>query len=304
MMPFIILNVCLAAGFTFGKAALTYMHPLLFIALRMIIAGMFLVGYQYFAKKEDLAIKAKDRGLFAGICFLHIYVSYSLEYLALQYVSASKASLLFNLSPFFSAFFAYIWSYEIMTPYKWLGLAIGFIGMLPIMVESSITEAMSGMIGFLSYAELMLLGSIASAAIGWILMRKLVHGSNYSPITINGLSMFTGGCLAFVSSLFYEGMPQILIEGPYAWLIAFFYVGLLILLCNVISYNLYAFLLKRYTATFLSFTSFTTPLFAALLAAIFFKELPSQWFFVSVVVVGIGLYIFYKEETRLEQIRA
>lgn len=302
MIPFLILNMCLAAGFTFGKAALSYMNPLLFIACRMIIAGVFLGGYQYFAKKEALAIKAKDVWLFAGICFLHIYVSYSLEYIALQYVSAAKACLLFNLSPFFSAFFASIGSYEIMTPYKWLGLAIGFIGMLPIMVESSMTEALSGMIGFLSYAELMLLGSIASAAIGWILMRKLVHGSNYSPVTINGLSMFIGGCLALLSSLFYEGTPRILVEGQYAWLTAFFYVGLLILLCNVISYNLYAFLLKRYTATFLSFTSFTTPLFAAILSALFFKELPSQWFFVSVAIVGVGLYIFYKEETRLEQI--
>ena len=168
MIPFIILNLCLAGGFTFGKAALHYMNPLLFVGARMTIAGILMIAYQVLIKKTKLRIKSHDIPLFAGICLLNIYASYIFEYWALQYISASKACLLFNLSPFVTAFFAYIWSYEIMTPYKWLALMIGFVGMLPIVIETNPEENLSGMIGYLSYAELVLFGSVVCAALGWI----------------------------------------------------------------------------------------------------------------------------------------
>lgn len=307
MILFIILNLCLAAGFTFGKAALSYMNPILFIGVRMTIAGTFLVGYQFLVKKEQLLIKFKDLPLFIGLCTLHIYASFIFEYWALQYISASKACLLFNLSPFVTAFFAYIWSYEIMTPYKWLGLTIGFLGMLPIVVETNPEENMSGMIGYLSYAELVLFGSIVCAALGWIFMRKLINNHNYSPITLNGLSMFIGGVMALITSLLVEGEPHLLVQQqPDSFfgsplMAALFYIFLLILLCNIISYNIYGFLLRSYSATFLSFTGFMTPLFTALLTALVFGGTPSIWFFLSVFLVGYGLYIFYREESRLEE---
>ena len=138
-------------------------------------------------------------------------------------------------------------------------------------------------------------------------MRKLINSDNYSPITLNGLSMFIGGCMSLVTSVVFEGTPRLLsydtagslFESPLVTAVV--YVLLLILLCNIIAYNLYAFLLRYYSATFLSFTGFMTPLCTALLTALVFGEVPSAWFFLSVALVGYGLYIFYREESRLEQ---
>ena len=60
-------------------------------------------------------------------------------------------------------------------------------------------------------------------------------------------------------------------------------------------------LLKKYSATFMSFTSFLSPLFAALYGWAFFQEIISWHFYVSAVIVFTGLYIFYQDELRKQK---
>jgi len=308
MVLILLLYFCLACGFAFGKAALASMPPLLFVGIRMSIAGLILVAYQLFFKKERLHIQPEHRTLFAGICLFHIYASYALEYWAMQYISSFKASLLYNLSPFVTALVAYFFADEIMNKRKWVGLIVGFIGMLPILITSESGEHGTELFTRISYAEAALIGSVVCASVGWIFMKKLVYLYNYSPVTINGLSMVVGGGMALVTSFLLEKWPATsLSEGEIfsnGLMNAFFYMFLLILLCNIISYNLYGFLLRSYSATFLSFAGFLTPLFTALLSSLFFGQTPSVPFFVSVAIVGYGLYLFYGQETILEQEKA
>ncbi len=73
---------------------------------------------------------------------------------------------------------------------------------------------------------------------------------------------------------------------------------LVIVFGNIIAYSLYGFLLRRYTNTFVSFTGFLYPLFGALFGWIFFGESVSYAFFYSVIMVALGLYVFYHEELR------
>lgn len=307
MILILILYFCLACGFAFGKAALTYMPPLLFVGIRMLIAGILLVGYQFFFKKERLRIEPQDRSLFAGMCLFHIYGAYVLEYWAMQYVSSFKASLLYNLSPFVTALLAYLFCREIMTRRKWLGLIVGCIGMLPTLMESEPQESTGGTLSGMSLAECALIGSVICAALGWILMKKLVQANAYSPVMVNGISMVVGGGMALLTSFIFEVWPNVwvhtdqqLIFSP-GLMTALFYMFLLILLCNIISYNLYGILLCSHSATFLSFAGFLTPLFTAALSSFFFGQSPSIWFFVSVAIVGYGLYLFYGEELRLSE---
>lgn len=304
MLLILILYLCLACGFTFGKAALTYMPPLLFVGIRMSIAGLILAWYQFFFKKERFHIEPQHRALFAGICFFHIYGSYALEYWAMQYISSFKAALLYNLSPFVTALLAYFLSGEIMTRRKWAGLMVGFVGMLPILLESEPYESSIGLAPWISYAELALIGSVICAALGWIFMKKLVHTHEYSPVMINGVSMIVGGCMALASSLLLEIVPAMNHQSGRAYymdagfMTALGYMFLLILLCNIVSYNLYGILLRSYSATFLSFAGFLTPVFTAALSSFFFGQFPSGRFFVSVIGVGYGLYLFYEQELR------
>src|SRR6185437_4712442 len=74
--------------------------------------------------------------------------------------------------------------------------------------------------------------------------------------------------------------------------------ALMVIIGNIICYNLYAFLLKRYTATFLSFAGFTIPIFTALFQFIFFHTGINWEFLVTIIFVFVGLFIFYQEELR------
>jgi len=59
---------------------------------------------------------------------------------------------------------------------------------------------------------------------------------------------------------------------------------------------MYGYLLKQYSATFLSFAGFSTPLFAALFGWLFLSELVTFHFFVALGLLTVGLGIFYRDE--------
>ncbi|MCV5950917.1 DMT family transporter, partial [Escherichia coli] len=63
-------------------------------------------------------------------------------------------------------------------------------------------------------------------------------------------------------------------------------------------YNLYGTLLKRYSATFMSFAGFTTPLFTALFGWLVLGEIVTWPFYVSFCIVLLGLVLFDQEELK------
>lgn len=314
MITVLLLYMFMASTFTFGKAVLYYLQPFFFIALRMMGGGILLLGYQYFFRRNRFKIERKDWFLFAQIIAFHIYFGYIFEYWGMQYVSSSKTCLLYNLSPFITALIVYVLFNERLSVQKWIGLTVGFVGMLPILSTQESTEALTQHIGIFSLPEVSIFLSVASTAYGWIVMHQLVK-KHYSPILINGIGMFFGGLFALITSAFIEGWPpklytpvqesSVIVQllggclGSTFFVslaMAVFYTLLLIIIGNVICYNLYGNLLKKYSATFLSFAGFTTPLFAALFGWLFFGEIIPWQFYVSVVAVFFGLWIFYRQE--------
>ena len=278
----------LASTFAFGKLLIGLIPPIFLISLRMIIAGTMLLVFSYvFDQKQS--IKSSDWWLFCTVILFHILIPFTTEYIALQSISPSNACLLYNLSPFFSALCSYIIFQEKMTLKKWIGFCIGIIGILFYLQSQCCFD-----ISF-SWPNVLMLISVMTSSIGWIFFRVLVKNRNYPSIMINGLSMFISGFIALPISRFFEGsvivnlshIPQIIAL-----------VGATILITNIIFYNLYGYLLKYYTATFLSFVGFVTPLFAAFFEWIFIGTTVPHEFFLTIAIVGAGIYIFYQEELK------
>jgi drug/metabolite transporter (DMT)-like permease len=312
----------LSSTFVIGKAALVYSQPIFLIGTRMTLGGLLLLGFIYFFHKSQWKYKKEDFWLFAQIAFFHIYLSFILEFWSYQYVTSSKAAFMFNLSPFITALFVYIFFGEKMTKKQWLGLGIGFIGSLPILIaQTPAAELSAGQFLFLSVPEICLLISATAGVYGWIVMKKLVVDKHYSPIFVNGIGMFFGGIGAFITSFIAEKKPLLkcgldsmnLGAGEQCWGSTWFccswanffvfmgYVMLLILVANIIFYNFYGFLLKKYTPTFLSLVGLLGPAFTALLGWIFLGEKAGWEFFVSLAVVMVGAIIFYLDELKEEK---
>jgi len=296
----ILMYMLFASAFTFGKAVLSYLDPIFFIGLRMTLAGSILLTYLYFFKKKKFYVKKEHVWLFIQITIFHIFIAYIFEFWALKYLSSFKTAFIYNLSPFISALFAYFFLSETMNIRKWIGLLIGFFGFFLVLGNGE----SPGEIGkkaflFLSWPEISLLVAVISSVYGWVVFKKLITRGDYSPLMINGFGMITGGILAFVTSFLLEGYPTIKIAHSsliFTIFVCLGYTLLLILVANVISYNLYGYLLKKYSMTFLSFAGFICPLSAALFGNIFLGELPSMRFFVAVAIVAFGLFIFYRQE--------
>lgn len=299
MFEVIAIFAVFATVFPIGKMALLYAQPIFLTSIRMICAGILLIAYHWWSSYDRTKITPQLIYTLLLLSLFNIYLTNVCEFWGLQYLSAAKACFIYNLSPFASAFFSYFLFGEIMTPKKWLGLVIGFLGFFPILLSSSATEAAIGGIGFLSWAEIALIVAAISTVIGWIIMQQVVR-NGMSVLYANGWSMLIGGIGALMTSYAVESWNP----WPFDDFNTFFgYMIILMLLSNIFCYNIYALLLKSYTATFLTFAGFTGPLWAALYGWLFLREPISSSFMLSCIAVFIGLYIFYSEEIRLGYVR-
>lgn len=313
MFLVLLLYFLFASTFTIGKAALLYISPMLLIAIRMIAGGALLLGIQYFFKSRDQwRFEWRDAVSFFNITLFLIFISFISEFWALKYVTATKACLLYNLSPFITALLAYLLLKERLTKRQWLGMIIGFLGFLPILMTEESGEEFMKHIGIFSMPEIALIVAVASSCYGWIIMKHLVVLRNYSTLMVNGISMVGGGIMSLIASFIFEKSPRIFIEEPPTSLLPMvqspqlYTIGMiavciaaLILIANVVCFNLYGILLRQYSPTFIAFAGFTTPAFAALLDFIFLGERVTWSFYVTMIIVFFGLWVFYKDELRV-----
>lgn len=290
MVLIFLLYALLASTFTLGKILLIYAPPLFLTAIRMSVAGLLLLGVHYlFNKKKQLSFSLQDCICFLFISFVHILIPYSTEFFALQNVASSCAALVYNLSPFFTALFSYLVFHEVMTPKKWLGFGLGLIGIIYFIRPEQLCY------GGFDWSYGLLLISVSSASLGWVIVRYFINSRGFSILFINGVAMLLAGIESFVLSWFLQEQAVL----PWGHMQNFLtLLGLIILIANVLFYNLYGYLLKRYTATLLSFIGFTTPLFTALYDWLFLGYHVSSNFFISIAIVACGIYIFYQEELR------
>jgi drug/metabolite transporter (DMT)-like permease len=69
-------------------------------------------------------------------------------------------------------------------------------------------------------------------------------------------------------------------------------------LATALGFVFNSYLLQYYTVTFLMFLTLVDPLYVALYGWLFIGERVSWYFFVSVLMLFFGLYLFYKEELK------
>jgi drug/metabolite transporter (DMT)-like permease len=283
--------------FSIGKMTLQYCPPLFLTGARMVLASILLLAFLAFFKRSSFRLNRTQLLSLGVLGFFSIYLTNALEFWGLQYLSAAKTCFIYSLSPFFAALFSYLHFNEKMNRNKWIGLGIGFVGFIPVLLTQTGSEELLNAFSFFSWPTLAIMGAALSSVYGWVILRLIVKDQSTSPLMANGTSMLFGGALAFIHSFFVESWTPIPVSAAD---ISPFLKGTLVmtLLYNILCYNLYGMLLKRYTATFLSFVGLLSPIFASLNAWLFLGEPPSPTIFLSTAIVSLGLWIVYRAELK------
>jgi drug/metabolite transporter (DMT)-like permease len=283
--------------FSIAKLALQYSTPLFLTGTRMVLASFFILSYLLLFKPQVFRLNKKQILSLTLLGFFSIYLANILEFWALQYLTAAKTCFIYSLTPFFAALLSYIHFGEKMNTQKWLGLLLGFIGILPVMFLQTGSEDILNINGFLSWPTLAVMGAALFSVYGWVILRIAVKDDQVSPLTANGISMLLGGSLALIHSYFIDHWDPLPVATSY--ILPFMgWTGLMTMVSNLICYNLYGMMLKKFTATFLSFLGLLSPIFASLHGWFFLSEPFSYLIIGSTLLVSIGLWIVYSAELK------
>jgi len=295
-LPFLLFALW-TLSFPVGKYMLQFTSPIFLTAIRMLLSGLILISYLAFKKKIPI-LSQKGWISIAILSLFSIYLSNILEFWSLSHLSAAKTCFIYGLSPFITALLSYFHFREKMTSLKWLGLSLGFLGFIPVILTKTGTESLVHAFGSFTWPELSMFGAAFFSVYGWIMLRLIVRDEEIPILFANGSSMLIGGLLALATSPFFESFsPSPIVSGgllPLGASLIF-----ISLLSNVLCYNLYGFLLKRFTATFLSLVGLLSPLFTSLHSFILLQEPFSPAILISTTAVLLGLGLVYREEKRL-----
>lgn len=296
----IILFALFASLFTLQKEALKYSEQFFLTGSRMLIAGIFLLMYKIIKNKNiiNISIKKNIKIIFI-LAFFNIYLTNTFEIWGLNHMLSSKACLIYSLSPFIAAILDFKISKKNLSKKKILGIIIGFTGLMPIIYTQTIDEIITGKIFVFSNAEISLIIAVICSVYGWILLKKIVK-KGFSIILINGICMIIGGIFiilqSYISGEIWAPFPIIKTKK------FIIYVIIMCVISNIICYNLFGMLLKKFTVTFMTFAGLITPIFALIFGFIFLEEKISGIFIISIILFTIGLVIFYQEEIKKDDL--
>lgn len=299
MLLVFLMYALFASVFTVGKNSLNYAEPFFFVGFRMSVAGAILLLFLFFTERKQFFLQKNQWGKILSLAFFNIFITNILEIIALRSLSSFKTCFFYNLSPFISALISYLLFSETLSWKKWLGLFIAFCGFIPLIYDKSTFSNLSEYSFSLSLPEIAMLIAVVSSVYGWTLLRQIVKDMNCSPMSANGYGMFLGGILALLTSYFFEEWKPLPVSDLSAFLPLAFYS---IIVSNLICYNLYGVLTKKFSVTFLTLAGFTTSIFTALYGWLFLEETVSVFFYTAAFLVFAGLLIFSQDELKTQNL--
>jgi drug/metabolite transporter (DMT)-like permease len=286
-------------GFPIGKKLLEISPPIFLTGARMLLGAFLLFVFIFIFQRKSIQ-KISTRGwlALAILGFFSIFITNILEFWSLQHLSSAKTCFLYSLSPFLTAVLSYFHFNEKMTPKKWLGVIIGIFGFTPVLISSSEESGNFSSLFAISLPEISMLAAVFFSVYGWIILRMLVKNEKISPPVANAISMLIGGLLSILASFAVDiWNPLPIVDGK-----GLTFMGILFsltVLSNVICYNLYGHLSKKYTATLLSFFGMLSPIFTSIHGYFILGEPISLLIILSTATLLLGLKLVYDEELKL-----
>lgn len=285
-----------ASVFTVGKVALLQAPPFFLTGIRYLLAGGILCLYEAYKGRLKQHSPIPHLPTLIAIGVFSVFLTNGLEFWGMQYLTSGKTCLFYSMSPFYSILLAYVSLGETMTKRKWIGLLIGLFGFAILIFSEDLSDQAEGLwkMGNFSIAEIAVSISALTAVIGWIYFKKLVNLKGYPINLANAYSFIVGGIFGLITSLFCESLPEW--EYDYDSFTLLWQIAYITIVHSIICYTLYAHALRKFSVTFMFFAGITNPMFTALYGWLFINESVGYEFALCILLVSVGLYLFYLEE--------
>jgi len=273
------LSILWGGSFFFVGVAVQELPPLTIVFLRVGIAALAL-NLVMNVTGTALPRSATLWFAFLGMALLNNVIPFTLIVWGQTSIASGLAAILNATTPLFTVFVAHFFtSDERATPVRWIGVAIGFVGVV-LMIGPKTMEGLSDNL----LAQLACLGGAISYAFAG------VYGRRFSRMGVAPLATATGQVTVSTALL----LPIVLIvEKPWTLglpsFAAFSSIAALAIFSTALAYILYFKILATAGATNLLLVTFLIPVTAILLGSAILGETLEMTHFMGMGLIGLGL---------------
>jgi len=253
--------------------------PVLFAGLRFLTAGVALVVVAGLAGLRPRPGR-RELGWLLLLGLLQTTLQYSAFYVGLAYTTGIQAAIIVAANSFFLALLSpLVFPAERMTAGRWLGLAVGFGG---VVVANLHRTAGFGDVQWLG--DLLILCTAAFSALASIVGKRLVP--TVHPVLLNGLQLCIGATVLLAATLPWGPLTPPAFDAELVWLTAYL-VGV-----TAVSFSLYYLVLQHHELTRVAAYRFLIPLCGVLESALLIPgEAVGMPLLLATGLVAAGIWI-------------
>jgi drug/metabolite transporter (DMT)-like permease len=273
---------CMGTSFVASKILLQTIPPFTLVGWRFMLASLATLPLIFLLKQRFQGISIKNWQQIAVIGLLQTAGTMGLLFLSMLYISASAAAVLLLTNPLWVAALSPFVLKEKIRPIQYLGLFLGFLGVILLIGFKSNGLEMRG--NFLGLAS----------ALCWASATLFAKHQQLKvpPFILSFGQMLVGGIVLVGLSFFSKETYNIATASHAEWL----WFAWLVLPSSVGSFGLWYVALSRGGALRASSFLFLTPLFTVITSVLVLKTTVSLQQFMGAILVGVALYIVNRIE--------
>lgn len=259
------------------KMGLEYAEPFTFAAWRNAIGGVAMI---IFVRSRSIEWpKLQKMPDYLVVALFQTTLMFGLMLYGMKYVTAGKTSVLLYTMPIWTIFMVRFYLKEKLDTAKWIGVALGTIGIISILGRDILVHHSLEML----MGELLILGGAISWAVSNIWVKKRMQGENTYMISTVQLSI--GAVGLFIIAAPTEGILNVDWNAHSIYILLF--TGLI---ASAVDFTIWFYLIKNLDIKITTFSSMLVPVFGLLFDWVILGNKLDSGVIIGGVLILLGIY--------------
>ena len=262
-----------------NKVAVSELPPFMLAGIRFCTAGVLMLFLARSLKKDiRISLQQMKNSMIAG--FLFLAIGNGVVVWALSYVDSGFAALIIASQPLIVLLLLRIIEKKPIKKLSWVGVGIGFIGMLLLVTQEQIRQDESSLLGIL-----MIIGCVITWGYASIFVGKADLPGNY--LVNSGYQMVFGGISLVLMSLVKneDWIVPTLWSAPVLWSM----LGLIVF-GSLVAFTSFNYLLKTVSPEKVATSTYINPIVAMVLGAVVLNETLNGQSIMAALILLTGVY--------------